>query len=111
MSADALAMRIAGHSLGEIATRFGYPSCDAAGEAVRHEIGRTRYAHLPEPHALHLLRLGALADALVARDPKDQPERATRLLRRVQRQRLTVLTALAAALQRADSGRQIGDHR
>lgn len=108
MTADALALRVAGESLPEIADRLGYPDPAAAARAVRDEIGRTDYAHMPEAHALHLLRLDTIADALAARDPEDEPERAARLLVRVHRQRRAVLSALADALQRADSGGQIG---
>jgi len=108
VTADALALRVAGEPLPEIADRLGYPDAEAAARAVRDEIGRTDYAHIPEARALHLLRLDTITDALTARDPEDQPERAAHLLRRVQRQRRAVLAALADALQRADSGGQIG---
>lgn len=110
MTADALALRIAGETLPEIADRLGYPDADAAAAAVHTEIGRTRYGLMPEAYALHLLRLDTIADALAARDPEDQPDRAARLARRVQHQRLTALASLADRLQRADSGRQTRGH-
>lgn len=110
---DALALRIAGHPLDEIADQLGHPDTETTDRAVRDGISRTGYAHLPEQYALHLLRLDTISDALAARDPEEHPERATGLLRRAQHQRLTVLSSLAAsladALQRADSDRQNGD--
>lgn len=108
MSTEALALRIAGHTPAHVARQFGYPTPAAASEAVREAIQRTGYAHLPEPHALHLLRLDYLAAVLAPRDDDEQPRRA-RLLARVQQQRTDALDALtAAALKRADKGRQIG---
>src|SRR5699024_7082849 len=101
-------LRAQGVPYREIADRLGYQIGRAAGRARGEEIGRTDYAHIPEARALHLLRLDTITDALTARDPEDQPERAAHLLRRVQRQRRAVLAALADALQRADSGGQIG---
>ena len=107
----ALALRIAGHPLAEIADRLGYPDTDTAAAAVRAEIALSPYGRMPEQHALHLLRLDEIANALTDRDPDDQPERAARLLGRIRHQRLTVLVALAESLQRADSRRQTEDTR
>lgn len=108
-----LALRVAGHPLDEIADRFGYPDPEAAAAAVRAEIDRTGYAHMPDLHALHMLRLDTLVAVLEPRTaPSDpDPRRAARLLARAQQQRAETLAAFAAsALQRADRGRQIGDH-
>lgn len=104
-----LALRIAGHPLDEIADRFGYPDPAAAARAVRTEINRTGYAHMPDLHALHMLRLDALVDAVRPRTDPSEPEhaRAARLLARAQRQRAETLAAFAAsALQRADRAGQ-----
>lgn len=104
-----LALRIAGHPLDEIAAQFGYPDTEAAAAAIRAEIDRTGYAHMPDLHALHMLRLDTLVAVLEPRtDPSDpDPRRAARLLARAQRQRAETLAAFAvSALQRADRGRQ-----
>lgn len=109
---DALALRIAGHPLDEIADRFGYPDPDAAAAAVRAEINRTGYAHMPDLHALHMLRLDTLVAVLEPRTDPSDPEhaRAAHLLARAQRQRADTLAAFAAsALRQADKGGQIGD--
>lgn len=106
-----LALRIAGHPLAEIADQFGYPDADAAAAAVRAEINRTGYAHMPDQHALHMLRLDTLVAVLEPRtDPSDpKHRRAARLHARAQQQRAETLAAFAvSALQRADSGRQTG---
>lgn len=104
-----LALRIAGHPLDEIADQFGYPDPDAAAAAVRAEIDRTGYAHMPDQHALHMLRLDTLVAVLEPRtDPSDpQHRRAARLHARAQQQRAETLAAFAAsALQRADRAGQ-----
>lgn len=111
MSANALALRIAGHSLSEIADQLGFLDDDAAAEAVRSEISRTAYGRLTEMLAVHLLRLDELTSALKGRNDLADGDRAyaAQLWSRVQRQRAAVLSkCVADALRQADKGEQIG---
>lgn len=105
----ALALRVAGHPLAEIAQQLGHHDLEATTRQIRAELAGTPYAHLPELWAVLLLRLDALADVLRAHIPTSDREQqhAARLLHDIKRQKAATLAGMLHRLQQADRGRQI----
>jgi len=99
----ALALRVAGYALREVARQLGHPDLDTTARAIRAELDATAYTHLSEQWAVHLLRMDALRDRLDTAPPDMPTQRVTAL--RAALDRLTA--ALYRAAIEADRDRQI----
>ncbi|MGV8872287.1 MAG: hypothetical protein ACOH2Q_07155 [Rhodococcus sp. (in: high G+C Gram-positive bacteria)] len=107
----ALSMRIEGLTVAEIAAQLGNPDVDNVRAAITAELAASGYSHLPEPQAIHLLRLDSVESVLTAAttDSIQTPARTRqmdRLLAINRRERMRYARSLGASRSayRADQG-------
>lgn len=111
----ALPLAVAGYTPEQITAHLGHPDAAHTAAVLRDELAGTRYAHLPEPWAVHLLRLDALAALAVAaaiapHQPPRETEHARATLQAIHHERADALAAMLHRLHH-ERARQIGAAR